>query len=85
MAGFPTKVSESISCGTPVICTDTSDLRQYIQNGYNGFVCEIENLVDVFSDVLKFTDTQIEKMSHNCCDNVFYYTVYQQAMREFLQ
>lgn len=67
-----------------MICTDTSDLRQYIQNGYNGFVCEIETLADVFENVLKLTDDQIEEMRSNCCDNAFYYMGYQQVMKTFL-
>lgn len=38
-AGFPTKVSESLSLGTPVICNLTSDLTAYIRDGVEGIVC----------------------------------------------
>lgn len=29
MAGFPTKFVESVSCGVPVITSDTSDLKEF--------------------------------------------------------
>jgi glycosyltransferase involved in cell wall biosynthesis len=32
-AGFPTKVVESLACATPVICNDTSDIFEYLQDG----------------------------------------------------
>lgn len=43
MAGFPTKVVESMSLGVPVITTDTSDLTKYIQTGVNGYIVDISN------------------------------------------
>ena len=39
-AGFPTKFSESLGCGTPVITTNTSNLSEYIIEGYTGFLCK---------------------------------------------
>ncbi|GAB6103601.1 glycosyltransferase family 4 protein [Blautia glucerasea] len=33
MAGFPTKIAESITLGTPVITTDTSDIKRYLEDG----------------------------------------------------
>lgn len=38
-AGFPTKVVESLSVGTPVICNHTSDLARHIRDGQEGLVC----------------------------------------------
>ncbi len=37
MMGFPTKFSEAISSGIPIITTDTSDLSSYLTDGENGF------------------------------------------------
>lgn len=37
-AGFPSKVVESISMGTAVITTATSDLGVYVGNGVNGYI-----------------------------------------------
>lgn len=39
-AGFPTKVVESLMMATPVICNYTSDLDQYLFDGYNAVILE---------------------------------------------
>ena len=39
-SGFPTKVSESLAIGTPVVTTPTSDLEEYITDGENGFLSD---------------------------------------------
>ena len=55
-AGFPTKVVESLSYGTPVIVNLTSDLGKYIIDGKNGFIvkdCSSEELKIVIEKVIK--------------------------------
>lgn len=47
MAGFPTKFTESINLGTPVITTKTSDLEEYLIEGENGFFLEMEDKLAV--------------------------------------
>lgn len=42
MAGFPTKISESIACGIPAITTNTSDIKLYIKEGKNGFILPMD-------------------------------------------
>jgi glycosyltransferase involved in cell wall biosynthesis len=37
-AGFPTKVVESLSSGTPVVCNATSDLSRHIRDGETGWL-----------------------------------------------
>lgn len=37
-AGFPTKVVESLSSGTPVICNYTSDLSLYLKDNYDSII-----------------------------------------------
>ena len=39
-AGFPTKVVESLSAATPVICNITSDLGDYLSDGKNSLIVE---------------------------------------------
>ena len=85
MSGFPTKVSESISCGTPVLCSDTSDLRQYIQNGVNGYICENDELESIYVTILRSTDEQLLQMKHNCTSSPFYYMNFKQEMQHFLE
>lgn len=37
-AGFPTKLSESLACGTPVIVTPSSNVIDYVEHKKNGFI-----------------------------------------------
>lgn len=38
-AGFPTKVTESLAAGTPIICNATSDLADYLTDGREALLC----------------------------------------------
>lgn len=88
MAGFPTKVVESMSCGTPVITTQTSDLRKYIINGVNGFFIDIKEteaiknqLVSIFSS----DKEQLLEMKSHCYERqFFFYKEYANDMKMFL-
>lgn len=42
-AGFPTKFSESIACGTPVLTNLSSDLGTYIIVGKNGYILDLSS------------------------------------------
>lgn len=59
-AGFPTKLSESFACGTPVISTATSNISDYLKDGINGFLVK-----DFTYDALKRTIEAILKMDKN--------------------
>ncbi len=83
MAGFPTKVSESISCGTPVLCNDTSDIKRYIKNGENGYV--MDDISSMFIKVLNLSARELLVMKNNCCDNPFYYTHFKELLSHFVQ
>ncbi len=37
-AGFPTKLGESMSVGTPVMTNDTGDIAKYVRSGENGLL-----------------------------------------------
>lgn len=41
-AGFPSKLAESFSLGTAVICNDISDVKKYVSNSHDGFILERE-------------------------------------------
>jgi glycosyltransferase involved in cell wall biosynthesis len=45
-AGFPTKLAESMLCGTPSICNDTGDIGIYINEG-NGVLLEGPTKADI--------------------------------------
>lgn len=74
-AGFPTKFVESVTLGTPVIATDTSDLKEYIDK----YRCGI--IVEKFS--LDFI-SQLNKKQMNQLD-IFDYRKYQNSVKVFLE
>ena len=68
-AGFPTKVVESMSCGTPMITTRTSDLSNYIETGKNGFFVEIEDmdkLVMELISIITMKSDEIQIVKDSC-------------------
>jgi glycosyltransferase involved in cell wall biosynthesis len=88
MAGFPTKVSESLSYGTPVITTNTSDLGMYIDDGLNGFFLDIDDedkALIKLKKILKLDKKIIFEMKNTCISrNSFYYINYLESMKIFL-
>lgn len=71
MAGFPTKFTESICCGTPVIATNTSDISQYLVNGKNGFFVNdnLEDLESLLKQTCELSISEKEKMKRFCINN----------------
>lgn len=66
MAGFPTKVAESMTAGIPVITNATSDLPKYVVNGKTGFIVDGYDYDSILStltkSVLTLTKTEIQQM-----------------------
>lgn len=93
MAGFPTKVSESISCGTPVITTDTSDIKEYLHEGEEVFFIDINDmehsskiLIKTLSEPCKTRSNYKIKCNDNCrFDNVYYIDVFNRLMNDVLE
>jgi glycosyltransferase involved in cell wall biosynthesis len=87
-SGFPTKVVESITCGTPVIVNDTSDLKKYIKEGINGFVIDIldrEKMVTELRKILLTNRQTISWMKKNCEEaELFSYHNYVSDMNSFM-
>lgn len=87
-AGFPTKVSESISCGTPVITTKTSDLEDYIFEGENGYFLNTQDkstMVNQIMKILTLDKKEINFMKKNCYEsNLFDYSNFIHSMEGFL-
>lgn len=51
-AGFPTKLGECMTFGTPAICNDTGDISLVLENGVNGYLVK-EYSVDAIEIVLR--------------------------------
>lgn len=87
-AGFPTKVSESISYGTPVITTKTSDLEDYLKDRYTSFFIDMssESLKRDLVEILSMSKDEIIEMKNNCIKSkVFLWTGYVTILSKFLQ
>ena len=71
-AGFPTKFSESLACGTPVLTNDSSDIVKYLKEGYNGFLIDtssFEATCTTLYNALSVDKEKILKMKMNCLEN----------------
>ena len=69
LAGFPTKFSECLAMGVPSVTTPTSDLKDYIVNGVNGFISEdatYESFEKAFIESSKVNTEQITQIHANC-------------------
>lgn len=79
-AGFPTKFVESITAGTPVLTNDNSNVKDFIEQGKNGFLIDykdIESIVDTLIPAFNLSMEQIQYMKRYTYDsNLFDYTNY---------
>ena len=69
LAGFPTKFSECLAMGVPSVTTPTSDLKDYIVNGVNGFISEeatYESFEKAFKASCNVTAEEITQIHANC-------------------
>ncbi|PMH32136.1 hypothetical protein BCU70_21395 [Vibrio sp. 10N.286.49.C2] len=90
-AGFPTKVVESLSLSTPVICNMTSDLCDYLIDNYNSIICsgfDVKDLTEKLLIVSDFDPILLEKMKVNARNTAVYhfdYKNYSEVIDDFLQ
>ena len=67
-AGFPTKVPESLSVGTPVICNFSSDLGDFLSDGINCIEvknCNEEDMSEAVARILKLNESALKELSVN--------------------
>lgn len=90
-AGFPTKVGESMACGTPVICNLTSDLGLYVRDGETGLVAADESAeacAESFRRALCMTADErltMRQAVRKEAENAFDYRNYVGHLRRFLE
>ena len=89
MAGFPTKFVESISCGIPVLTNNTSDLDEYLVDGENGYMLNLddkENAVSKFENILDSSNKNMNRMKQICSNSkIFDYRNYIDLVWEFMR
>lgn len=90
-AGFPTKVVESLAYGVPVITNMTSDLKEYICDGENGYIvdsCEAEALTWKIRSILELSDAEMRiqrKKARETAEKNFDYCGYVTGIEDFLR
>ena len=91
MAGFPTKLAESLTAGCPVLLNYTSDIHEFVIDSYNGFVFLDSSLTEfklILSKVVLLSKLKLEEMKLNafeCAKEKFYYTMYNDKMNNFIK
>lgn len=89
-AGFPSKVAESLSLGTPIIANLSSNLDEYLIDGENSIIVkklEAEAFCDALRRVAKFGEHEYKKMqSHalDCSNTNFKVENHAAAINEFI-
>lgn len=64
-AGFPTKLGESMTAGTPVITNNTGDIGLYLKDGYNGYLLKDNSpssVLEAFEKIVSLTKKEREAM-----------------------
>lgn len=85
-AGFPTKFVESMSCCTPLIATPTSNICDYLKDGFNGFVIKEENTLNqIISRIIGMSKEDIVRMKENCRElTCFDYREYRKELEKLI-
>lgn len=76
-AGFPTKIPETIACGTPVIANRFSNIEEYLNESNSILIDEVSDFVPDFLD-------KIEKKKGNIERGLFDYHNYITNFEEFI-
>jgi glycosyltransferase involved in cell wall biosynthesis len=87
-SGFPTKLAESVACGTPVIASDFSDVKKYVEQYGLGMVANTvddEGLIRVLKEALTLSSNELYELKQNCSRcTAFDYRSYIGTLGEFI-
>lgn len=90
-AGFPTKLGEYLSAGTPVITNDTGDISLVLENGINGFLLNtatVEEIKKLLERIVNMSDCENKKMriaARKTAEKFLDYTAYVEKLKTFLE
>lgn len=91
MAGFPTKMAESMASGCPILLNYTSDLAQYAIDGQNAVVIPdytIDSIKSGLKRISQFSDDDIKRMKNNALNigkSAFDYRNYKAKAESFIR
>ncbi len=89
-AGFPSKLTEYLSTGIPVVVTAVGEIPVYLKNGYHAFLCEPDN-AEIFAEkMLHVLDNYSEALvvAHNgqkLTETTFNYRFQAKRIEEFIK
>ena len=69
LAGFPSKLSESLAVGVPVVGTPIGEMTRLIVDRFNGLLAKsatLEDVVEAMRRALLLTDEEVIEMHRNC-------------------
>ena len=87
-AGFPTKFVEAISSGTLVLTNLSSNIKDYLREGENGFVLDFSSYESLKSSLLvplKKDKADIVKIRESMNTDLFDYRSYISITKDFIQ
>ena len=88
-AGFPTKVPESLVTGTPIICNLTSDLKDFLTDGYDSIIARDESVDSVkraLERAIELSKEERNMMYENArhtAEEKFDYRLFETSVEEF--
>ena len=90
-AGFPSKVTESLANATPILCNITSDLGDYLVDGYNAIISKDHSpkaLAEALKRSISLTPEEKNAMSKNALDTArekLDYHLYTDRLKKFIE
>lgn len=89
LAGFPSKFAESITCGTPVVCSAVANLDMYMTEGKNSFELDpldLDKSASVFKRCIELPNEKLDQIHENCLTNrQFDYRNFEAPVKTFFQ
>lgn len=64
--GTPKTLLEAAACGKPLVTTDVPGCRETVQDGYNGYLCQVRSAPDLAAkmlQVLQLPDGDLQRMA----------------------
>ena len=90
-AGFPTKLVESLACGTPVIVNLTSDIGNYINDGLEGVLLKgpnVSSLIKGLQKAMNYSERDLilmRRQARTRAEQSFDYRNYVEMLSKFIE